>query len=109
MVASWSMAPGGDGTVVSQLEVQGGVHPITVWQFLRSVAAGASRTTSEEGFGSHSLPMHLKQGRLTRLESQENRFHHFVLLFFYSFLYFLVAVVVVVVLVLLTIVWLWHS
>lgn len=61
---------------------------------------------SEDGLGSHSLPMHLKQDRLTRLESQENRFHHFVLLFFYSFIYFLV---VVVVLVLLTIVWLWPS
>lgn len=48
-----------------------------LWQFLWSVAAGTAWTTSENCFGSHSLPMHLKQDRLTRLESQENRFSSF--------------------------------
>lgn len=88
MVAGWLMASGEDGTVVSQLEVQWGVHPIIMWQFLRSVAAGTSWTTSEDGFGSHSLPMHLKQDRLTRLESQENRFSSFCFAFLLLFCLF---------------------
>lgn len=88
MAAGWTIASGEDGTVGSQLEVQWGVHPITVWQFLWLVATGISWTTSEDGLGSHSLPMHLKQDRRTRLESQENRFPSFCFAFLLLFCLF---------------------